>query len=138
MHRLKHCFKYIITFAVTVLVLVGLLIITAMLPRSAIKQNVKESAEYLCEGELFGCAYKDVSGSKIDRYVDSILLGIAYQYDSDRPVTSVMWSSYYYTEYQNENENLLDAVTNDREPNRQYLRYWHGANVVVRPLLVFF
>lgn len=138
MHRLKHCYKYIITFAVTILLLVGMLIFSAMLPRELIKQNVKESAEYLCDGELFGCAYKDVSGSKIDRYADSILLGIAYQYDSDRPVTSVMWSSYYYTEYQNENENLLDAVTNDREANRQYLRYWHGANAVVRPLLVIF
>lgn len=138
MHAGKSCLKYILTFLTVTAVLLGLLVLSAIIPQSAIKENVRESAEYLCEGELFGKVVKDVNSSKIDRYADSILLGIAYQYDSNKPLTSVMWSSYYHMDYNNENENLLNAVTNDCEANRQYMRYWHGSNAIVRPLLMVF
>lgn len=130
-------FKYTIVFFAATALLTSLLVCSARIPRSAIKENVQKSAEFLCEGELFGTVVEGVSGSKIDRYADSILLAIAYQYDSGQPLTSVMKSAYYYTNYQNENKNLLDAVLYDYEPNQQYLRYWHGSNAVVRPLLVF-
>ena len=138
MQVLKNCTKYILTFIITILLLMGMLVCSAMIPRTMIKENIEESAAYLCDGELFGCVVKDVNGSKIDRYADSILLAISYQYDSDKPLTSVMWSSYYFSKYQNENFNLLDAVTNDLDPNQQYLRYWHGSNAIVRPLLMVF
>lgn len=134
----KHGLKYILIFLVTVTILTGMLVLAAKLPKSAIEDNVRESAEYLCQGELFGNVIEGVKNSKIDRYADSILLAIAYQYDSGRPLESIMWSSYYYVKYQNENENLLEAVTNGYEPNQQYLRYWHGSNVFVRPLLMVF
>lgn len=138
MQAVKRYYKYILTFCIAAMLLMGLLVAAAMIPRSAIKENVRESATYLCEGKLFGTVIKDAEGSKIDRYADSILLAIAYQYDSKKPLSSVMWSSYYYTDYQNENKNLLDAVTNDYGANQQYLRYWHGSNAIVRPLLVAF
>lgn len=138
MQIVKTGLKYAIFFVLTAAVLTGLLVLSARIPRAAIRENVQKSAEYLCEGELFGTLNEGVECSKIDRYADSILLAIAYQYDEDRPLSSVMRSAYYYTEYQNENVNLLVAVTQDREANQQYLRYWHGSNVIVRPLLVFF
>lgn len=130
--------KYISVFLITVALLTGLLVLAAEIPQSAIKENMQESAEFLCEGELFGMMVEGAGSSKIDRYADSILLAIAWQYDSSHPLRSVMESSYYYTPYQNENDNLLDAVTGGYEPNQQYLRYWHGSNVIVRPLLTFF
>lgn len=137
MQTINKSLKYILTFFLTVLCLTGILALSAKIPRSAIKENVQESAEYLCDGELYGLAVDGARGSRIDRYADSILLAIAYQYDEDHPLRSVMWSAYYYEEHQNENENLLEAVTNDRRANRQYLRYWHGSIAIVRPLLVF-
>lgn len=138
MQVIKHSIKYILTFVITLLCLAGGLVLCAKIPQEAIKPKVQESAVYLCEGKLFGELVKGVEGSKIDRYADSILLAIAYQYDDENPLTSVMWSSYYYSEYRNENQNLLDAVTFGHGPNQQYLRYWHGSNVIVRPLLLFF
>ena len=138
MQIIKSCCKYIFTFVLAVFVLLGTLVLIAMIPRSYIKANMEESAKYLCDGEVFDEIIEDISGSKYDHYADSILLAINYQYDNEKPITSVMWSSYYYNKYQNENVNLLDAVTNDREANEQYLRYWHGSNVIVRPLLVIF
>lgn len=137
MERLRGL-KYIFVFLITVTLLTGMLVLAAKIPQSAIEDNVRESAEYLCQGELFGMVIDGVKGSEIDRYADSILLAIAYQYDEEHPLRSVMWSSYYYTDYQNENKNLLDAVTNGYGPNQQYLRYWHGSNAIVRPLLTVF
>ena len=138
MRIVRNGFKYIIVFFTLFIMMTGWLVTAALIPRSLIKENVKESAEYLCEGELFGTVMEGVLGSKIDRYADSILLAIAYQYDSEQPLKSVMQSSYYYNERQNENENLLEAVTYDYKPNQQYLRYWHGSIGIVRPLLIFF
>lgn len=138
MQRIKDSLTYIIFFTLAVLTLTGLLVLAAQIPRSAISENMQKSAEYLCEGELFDKLAENVDGSKIDRYADSILLAIAWQYDEEEPLSSVVRSAYYYTPWQNENENLLDAVTQGYEANQEYLRYWHGANTLVRPLLVFF
>ncbi|MGN0415388.1 MAG: hypothetical protein ACI4FX_07840 [Agathobacter sp.] len=112
--------------------------LSAKIPQSSIKENVQESAEYLCDGEVYSLVVDGARGSLIDRYADSILLAIAWQYDSGHPLDSVMRSAYYYTKYQNENENLLEAVTSDCGANQQYMRYWHGSIAIVRPLLVFF
>ena len=136
MQILRHTLKYVVIFLLVVALLTALLVLCACIPKSAIRENMLESAQYLCEGELFGTVADGVEGSKIDRYADSILLGIAWQYDDTDPLYSVMRSSYYHTNYQNENENLLDAVTEDLAPNQQYLRYWHGSNAIVRLLLL--
>lgn len=138
MQMIKKCRNYIALFGIVLLILIGLLVATAKIPRSAIRENVLESAQYLSEHALFETLTDGIEGSKVDHYADSILLAIAYQYDADKPLESVMSSSYYYTEYQNENQNLLDAVTQELPANQEYLRYWHGSNVIVRPLLMFF
>lgn len=138
MQIVKKGLKYTAVFCIAVMILTGLLVLTAKIPRSAIKENVQKSAEYLCEAELFATKIEGVEGSRIDRYADSILVAIAYQYDAEHPMASVMKSAYYHTEYQNENENLLHAVEHGLEANQQYLRYWHGSNAVLRPLLIFF
>lgn len=131
----KENLRYLLVFLTAAALLIGLLVLAARIPQSAIRENVLESAEFLCKGELFGTVVPDVNGSRIDRYADSILLGIAWQYDSNHPLESVMWSSYYQNQFQNENKNLLDAVTGGFPANQQYLRYWHGSNALLRPLL---
>ncbi|MBP5605635.1 MAG: hypothetical protein J6X60_08850, partial [Ruminiclostridium sp.] len=74
----------------------------------------------------------DIPASIIDRYADSILLNIAYHFDGSDPLRSVMISEYYYTDYKNENNNLLDSVRDGLTPNKEYLRYWHGSAALVR------
>lgn len=125
-------------FLLAVLLLTLSLVLTAMIPRDAIRENMLESAQFLANRPLFGTVLDGVEGSRIDRYADAILLGIAWQYDGEKPLESVMVSSYYHTDYQNENENLLEAVEAGKEANQQYLRYWHGAILLIRPLLTVF
>ena len=116
----------------------GLLVASAYIPRTYIQENMEESADYLLEKEVFFYANSSDVSAKIDRYADSILLGIAYSYDSDAPISSVMRSSYYHTDTENENVNLKLAVSNELLPNTNYTRYWHGSIAIFRPLLTIF
>ncbi|MBR1673744.1 MAG: hypothetical protein IJ703_02175 [Eubacterium sp.] len=135
---MKDAFKYISAYIITAAVLVGLLVAVALIPRSSIRENMRRSAELLCRNDVFMRMPGGLEAGKIDRYADSILLGIAYSYDSEKPLESVMWSAYYNKEFTDENFNLLEAVKEGKEANRQYLRYWHGSNVIVRPLHLIF
>lgn len=135
---LKRNVKYIFTYALVMGILFLLLVLAAGLPKAYIKENVRESAEYLCERRVFFKKLPGIEGSNIDRYADSILLGIAYQYDSEHPLKSVMWSAYYDNPRANVNENLLEAVDKGLSANQQYMRYWHGSIAFVRPLLMLF
>ena len=132
---LQQCIRFGLCFLLAAAVLLGFLLLSTLVPRSAIKPRMQTSAEFLCEGELFGYVWDGVPGSRIDRYADSILLGIAWQFDSENSLRSVMESAYYHLYYQDENKNLLDAVEQDLPANQQYLRYWHGSAGIVRVLM---
>ncbi|MCR5302335.1 MAG: hypothetical protein K6E49_07820 [Lachnospiraceae bacterium] len=126
--------KILIVIAAAV-IMPASLVLTALIPKGSIRTHSLESAQYLYDGELFGCVKEGIEGSRIDRYADAILLNIAYNLDSEYPIESVALSAYYFTPDHEENENYLMAVRDDPGINRQYLRYWHGSIVFVRPLL---
>ena len=134
----KSIIKYLVIYVCVLAGLTGMLVLTAKIPQNKINANTLESAEFLCEEEVFIQAVKDVKSTTIDRYADSILIAIAYQYDSDNALKSIIWSSYYNNPLKNENDNLYVAVTEGVEANKQYLRYWHGSNVIVRTLHLVF
>ncbi len=124
-------------FCASVVILLLALIGSTRIPKEAIRPKMQESADILCEKEVFFDAIKDIKASRIDRYADSILLSIAWQLDPEHPMESAMWTSYYFQLTQNENENLRDSVYGDLPANHQYLRYWHGSAAIVRLLHLF-
>ena len=130
--------RYILLFFTVLAILIGLLIATAMIPNRFIKENMKDSAEFLCEKKVFFMINDNIKASKIDRYADSILLSVAYHMHSDDTLRSVMLAEYYANSIQNENNNLYDTLFYDKPANKQYLRYWHGSASVVRLMHIFF
>ncbi|MBE5871746.1 MAG: hypothetical protein E7294_10880 [Lachnospiraceae bacterium] len=134
----KKIILYSMIFVVTVLCLTGILAASARIPTEKLQENMKKSAGFLCEREVFFKLSENLECSNIDRYADSILLSIAYHFEPEHPLTSVMNASYYFTEYQNENQNFYESVTKRLPANQQYLRYWHGSAAVVRFLHLFF
>lgn len=129
---------YIGIFIAAYGLMLGFLTLSAGIKTESIQEKIEESADYLCEDKVFPyMESEDVKPSCIDRYADSILLNIAYNFEADDKLKSVMWSSYYYTYYQNENVNLYDTVYKGQEKNNQYLRYWHGSAGVMRVLHTF-
>ena len=106
-------------------------------PRENIRSNMESSAGLLTERQVFFDIIEGIPASKIDRYADSILLSIAWQYDKSDPLKSLMWSSYYNYPLANENDNFRASLENDLPANTQYLRYWHGSASIVRFLHLF-
>ncbi len=135
MIRRQKLIKKILIVIVASVIMPLMLVLTALIPKDSIRTHSLESAQYLYDGELFGDVKEGIDGSKIDRYADAILLNIAYHFDGEYPVKSVVLSAYYFTPDHEENENYLIAVRDDLGINRQYLRYWHGSIAIVRPLL---
>ena len=128
--------KRALWFLLTAALLFGLLLCCTLVPKDVLRPQMQQSADYLCEKEyLFDALLPGVDSSRQDRYADSILLGIAWQYDSADPVRSTLISAYYSNPHQGENLNLRDAVTQDLPANQQYLRYWHGSAGILRLLM---
>ena len=115
-----------------------LLIITAKIPKQAISKNMKESVEFFKEHIGIDEIQKRREYTSLHYYADSILLNIIYCIDSDNPVESVIWAKYYETVKADINRDFITVVENDNNPNQQYMRYWHGSMVILRPLFVFF
>lgn len=137
MKKYKMFFCLPLVFLLTAALLTGFLLLSTLVPKEAIRPRMRESADYLCENKLFAAAVPGVPSTRIDRYADSILLGIAWQFDREDALRSVLEASYYSLETQNENRNLRDAIEQDLPANKQYLRYWHGSAGVVRILMSF-
>lgn len=114
-------------------------LVAATVPRSAIREKTLESAKYMAAHNLeFEHLRKDFDGSRVDRYADSITLMITYNLDENDTVNSSLWSAYTETGEQLTGLDLLEQTENDIEPNYEYLRYWHGSSVYLRPMLMYF
>ena len=124
-------------FFVCIFIFTGLLVLSAKIPRDAIRTNMKESGKFLSEGKLFYPVISGVAPSEIDRYADAILLNIAWHLDPERPLSSAMWTSYYDQEGVEETKSFAKSVLEDIPANKQYMRYWHGSAVIVSFLHLF-
>ena len=135
---MKKVLNYIVLFIITVTVLFLSLAATSLIPKSAIKTNIIESVEY----------YKTIQG--IDRikfkrydtyihyYADTRKLNILYNIDSKHPIKSTLWSKYCQITFMDSNIDLINTVEKDLKPNTNYLRYWNGVMMFLRPLLTIF
>lgn len=150
---MKTLFKYISVFLIALALMTFSLIAVAIIPREKIQVKSEESAEYLMKRDV---AYYNIVGgssgrstirpgdySKIDQTADSYLLSIAYYFDDEHPLESVLWARYYEgredtsSPLKNMNESYQRAVQEQVPTNKQYLRYWHGSLIFVRPMLMF-
>ena len=129
---IKRLIKYFSTFFLTVLLLLIALIGVAKIPKSPIRSNMIETAEYLSTKPATHFAVSGIRSSSIDWYADSLLLNIAYNLDDQNTLESVMWAPFSGYTNQHVSRYLLESARDGLEPTQEYLRYWHGSAVIVR------
>lgn len=134
---LKKGIIYPISFVVIYLLLTGLIVGVAIIPRERIKTNMLESAEYMCESPTQWLLTDWIHASQIDHYADCITLSIAYELDESRPLQSAMTTSFYGYQTTAINTMLLESVRDDLSATTEYLRYWHGSAAAMRLLHLF-
>lgn len=133
----KRAMRYAGVFALVLVVCVTLALLVCHIPQSAIEQNSRISADMLMQQEAFPLLCGDWLNSRADNYADSNLLNVIYHTDSDHPFHSFIAAPYYRVEGESAQENYYQAAVLGYAPNSEYARYWHGSQVLVRPLLTF-
>ena len=114
-----------------------LLVLTGLIPQSAIKESCMESAQYFKENELFDDIMKERLNTRRDNYGDILLINTIYHISEQTPIRSLIQSLYYNPENESVNISFYNSVMEKKEPNVNWSRYWQGAAVLVRPLLVW-
>ena len=135
---LTRILTYIIVFILTLITLSSALVLSSLIPKSAIKENLEESAKYYSNKDGIHREIKGQVASFIHYYADTRKLDIIYCIDSEKPIESTLWCNYYQRINADVNIDFINLVKNDKEANSEYLRYWNGSMLFLRPLLIFF
>lgn len=136
----KYIVQAVLVFACTLCVLCVLFLLSARIPREALKENILSSA-YRMEEQ--GERYEMKEGkpwTRMDNYADAEWLNILYSLDPDRP-WQTMLESPIYVDFGGDEDSLVHALIlrteQDLPANTVYDRYWHGTVMLLRPLLAF-
>ena len=154
---MKNIFKYAFSFIVMMILAIALLMLSSIIPKALIKNNVRISSEVLYdEGEYF---FVNSLGRKLlfHNSTDAIMLNIVYSMDDVNKFDSIMKARRNYIPGGNQQivedevgnllhegeeffmtEELAEYVNNNEEQKvYEYLRYWHGYIPVLRFMLIF-
>lgn len=133
---IKNFSKNIIVFIATFIVCVGALLAVCQIPQSSIYENSKASSEYFTDSASFPVLIKGHANTRIDNYADCILFNVIYNMDEQQAMKPIIAAPYYRIEGNDAREDFASAVIDGKEPNNEYSRYWHGSQVLIRPLLL--
>ena len=134
---------YIILISIFTILLISVFTIST----SAIKNNIVESVRQIQKEGLWFQPLK-LYFFQIDNMTDCLMMNINASSDSDNPVRSSMMANYSQPykygdtgTYLKMDQTTLDIAENGANESTifsDYARYWHGYQVVLRPLLCFF
>ena len=134
---IKKILKYIGIFLGVLFLMVGALDLVAKIPRSAIGENSVKSAEYMQVRSEYEKRIGGLESTESDYYADSISLSINYALDPNDGLKSVVLAK-FATDEPFVTQEFIEQVKNGMKADQEYLRYWHGYLVVLRPLMVVF
>lgn len=135
--KCKSIIKIISAFVITVLTLWFLLFLSSIIPNDAIKDNMKDSVYYFSDKDAYDYSKTGRLNEVTDNYADCISLNIAWNIGKGNPFKSSIDTDYYDGEMLGPSAGLYYTVMEDKEPNKDYTRYWHGVSIFVRALSLF-
>ena len=131
------CLKYISTFILTLVVLISLTTVVNKIPRNYLKNNYLKSIEKI---EQKNTLQREISMSTVsDEVVDVLTLNIVYSMDNKHPLKSFLAAKFvcFYDLNISNLEALKRTVNENLLPNQEYLRYFHGSLLILKPLFCF-
>lgn len=118
---------------------VALLAITYLIPQGRMKDNVWESSIALHNEGLGAHIWQNIEETALDVYTDGLLINISYT-ETDDGIRDILLDTHVEVDGKNPMESFYEvqALSNDNYIVKNYGRYWHGYQVILRPLLCFF
>lgn len=135
---MKRIFSYFILFVFIVLILFIGLVSVANIPKKYIEINMRKSADFYRKKDGMHYIINNREYSRVHYYADSMIMNIIYNLDEDKSVSSVLMGKYYESNRIDINNDFISTVYSQKKANQEYLRYWHGSILILKPLLVFF
>jgi len=136
----KNVLNYLLLyFGLTVLFSI-LMICTYMLPNYNIRGHVAESLSQI-QGEGIGYSpFFAQSSAMLDTHTDALILNIAQAkgMSEEQTIVQKAFENSFYESERTDGVSSLTESINMPTNNHEYSRYWHGIQVLVRPLLMFF
>ena len=112
-------------------------VLTAMIPRHAVESHLRTSINHLATQEEYPTAF-GLPLLKTDNFTDLLMLNEAWCSDNAHPVNAAMLNNYFLTVDGDlfKASQLMLTKPVEQFQLSEYSRYWHGIQVVLRPLLV--
>lgn len=131
--------KTILTPIIFLLILFSSLMLVHLIPTSLMKENIEESITHYDENR-YKSYYDDLRFARGDSSADSTTLNVIYNTSKHK---SILYSTLIVPAYRNHNNQdfttmAYDTIMNGKEANYNYNRYWHGYQVLWKPLLTLF
>mgnify|MGYP003292402049 CR=1 FL=1 len=124
--------KHTAVFAVVLFLLWLLLFLSALIPNDMIRDNMVRSADTYKEHSTYEFVKGNKFNSIADYYADALWLNIAWNIGEGNSLKSVIQTDYYDGEGLGENAGLYLTITENKAPNTDYTRYWHGTAMFIR------
>ena len=140
----KKILKYVLTFIAMIAIFSLSMIITYSLPNDKIRNNIEESLEVLIQKGNNPLFEDYVQGAELDQYTDILILSTAINkgmYEKQSVLQKAFENSHYAEEnnQNNQMESMKESLSNPNIYDKyEYSRYWHGIQVIIRPLLIIF
>lgn len=115
------------------------LIMTYLIPQGKMWDKVHESSIVLHNEGLGAHIWENIEETMLDVYTDGLLLNVSYTETKDG-IRDILLDTYVEVDGRNPMESFYEvtALSNDDYIVRNYGRYWHGYQIILRPLLCFF
>ena len=136
----KKILGYLLLYLGITLLFSALMVGTYILPNYNIRGHVAESLPQI-QGEGIGyCPFFAQSSAMLDTHTDALILNIAQAkgMSENQSVVQKAFENSFYEDESTDGVSSLTASINMPNNNHEYSRYWHGIQVIVRPLLIFF
>ena len=103
------------------------------------RENVWASSIALHKEGLGSYIWQDIEETMLDIYTDGLIINVSYTETKDG-VRDILLGTHVEVDGKNPMESLYEVavLANDNYTVKNYGRYWHGYQVLMRPLLCFF
>ena len=135
---MKLAIHILLAYLVLTLLFTGALVAAFAIPGAAVKDNLQQSVQQVTDdGKMFTAQVGPVEPFKVGTFSDCLILGIAYCSDADHPLHAAMSDRFLILDGSPEDA-ALQMVEHPENPLLQpviYSRYWHGNQIIIKPLL---
>lgn len=115
------------------------LAVTYLISRGSMQEHVWESAIALHKEGLGAHIWQGIEETMLDIYTDGLMINVSYTETKDG-VRDILLDTYVEVDGRNPMDSLYEVavLANDNYIVKNYGRYWHGYQILLRPLLCFF